>query len=307
MRKHTCSFILSLVLAFSLLPNMTGFAFSDTDHDPGKSSIRSLQEQGIVNGVEDGQFQPQSALTYAQAVHLMVKGFGLNLDRFRFAQQPQASDYFTAVADDAWYAPSFVSAYHNGLSLSGDLDPEALMTREQYAELLCQAIQTKGPYAFIQMFVLIGDEASVDTAYMGSIQTLLIAKIAKLDQDQNFLPKQNISRSEAAVWLNEALKFVAEQKLISENLQKEPVEEPIRVTMVKISEQVNEVVLTRGEKPSPGYGISVDSITFSGNTAVIRYSLHDPLPGRMYPAMVVDVKTSTFVGSQYEIETEHNR
>lgn len=292
------------VLLICLVVPSSALAFTDIEKDPGQASILSLQKLGVISGVDNGRFAPQDNLTYAQAVQLMVKGFDLNLDRFRFMKEPKASDYFTGADDNAWYAQALIAGHLNGLPLPADLDPDAKVTREQFADLLCQAMLTKGPYAFIEIYMLIGDEASVDPAYMGSIQTLLIAKIAKLDEQQLFQPKNRLTRSQAAVWLDNAIQFVKSHPETGSNPSAEPTNETITVTTRSVSASLNEVILTRGERPNPGYGISVDTITFSGDKAIIGYSLHNPVPGRMYPAMVVEVKTTTYVDSRYTIETE---
>jgi hypothetical protein len=297
MKRKPWSFIMMLTLVFTLLASSSALAFADLEGDPGEASIQALKDQGIISGLEDGSFAPKAPLSYAQAVTLMVDGFGLSLDRFRFIKQPEASDYFSQVPNGAWYAEKFIIAQLNGLPIPKDVNPEALVTREQYADLLSQAMLTQGQYAFITIYILLGDESDVDAAYMNSIQTLLISKIAKLDQNQNFLPKKNITRSDAAIWLHQAMTFVKEQEA------NKPAE-TIDVSVKAVHADVNEVSLIRGEKPSPGYGISIESIAFTDKKAILRYRLYEPLPGHMYPAMVVEVKAATYVPSQYEIEIE---
>lgn len=306
MRRIHWKWMLSFALVLGLLAgSASAAAFSDIEGDPGQASIEALLRQGIVSGISKDEFAPRASLTYAQAVHLMVKGFNLNLDDSRFVTESQASDYFLHVPNDAWYANAFITAHLNGLPLPKDVEPTAIITKEQYADLLAGALLTQGEYAFIQIFILIGDGDDVNPAYMQSVQTLLIAKIAELDGEQLFYPRQNVTRSEAAIWLHKALNFVEEHEN-GENGTEEPQQpkEEIEVSVEAVTGEVNKVILNRVEKPSYGYGISVDSIVFSGETALIRYQLHEPLPDHMYPAVVVEVKTETYVPSQYKVEIE---
>lgn len=296
-------YMLPLILALSLFTSSLALGFQDIEADPGQASIQALKDQGILSGVDSQVFAPKTALTYAQAVHLMVKSFGLNLDQINFVKEPQAKDFFTGIPNDAWYAQDFIIAHMNGITLAKDVDPNAAMTKEQYAELLCQALLTKGDYAFIQIFILLGDEDQVDPGFMQSIQTLLIAKIAGLDKEQNFNPKRSITRSEGAVWLHQALLFVKKQEELSNNPPQEA-EEKIDVVVEAVNNEVNKVTLVRSERFSMGYGISVDSIAYQDQKAVIQYRLHEPLPDHMYPAIVVEVKMVTYVPSQYEVEIQ---
>jgi hypothetical protein len=197
--------ILTLVLTLSL--STAAMAFSDMKEGPANVKITELQKLGIVKGVGGDLFAPNENMTYAQAVQIIVKGLGLNIDHMRFIKKPEASDSFDNVPNDAWYADAFIVATLNGLPLSRNIDPEHPITREVFANLLAQAMWIKGDFAFIEMWISIQDESDIDKGSMGNIQKLLIAHIAKLDDHQRFLPKQPISRGEAAVMLYDARTF----------------------------------------------------------------------------------------------------
>lgn len=300
--KNKWSFILILMMVFTLAAGSSAFAFADIQGDPGQASIQALKDQGLISGVDGERFDPSAAMSYSQAVHVLVKSFGLNLDRFRFIKEPLASDYYTAVSNDAWYAQDFIVAQLNGLPVPKDVKPDAPVTREQYAELLCKAMLTKGDFAFIDVFVLIGDESEVDESCMSSVQTLLIAKIAKLEQDQKFLPKKAVTRSEAAIWLYQALLFV----------NAHPTGEPgqhdkITVTIEQVNADVSRVILSRGQKPNPGYSIRINSIEFMDKTALIHYRLSDPDPDKMYPAVMVEAEDSVYIPSGLQVKTTQDK
>jgi uncharacterized membrane protein YbhN (UPF0104 family) len=70
-------------------------------------------------------------INYAQGVQLIVNAFGYNLDLMRFMKLPAASNFFSNIPNDSWFADAFVRAHFNGVDISKDVNPIAVMTREQ--------------------------------------------------------------------------------------------------------------------------------------------------------------------------------
>lgn len=299
-----------LVLFMTFMLSVAAFggtarALSDLDNIAGKDKILSLQQRGIVDGIDDEHFQPQSDISYAQAVHMIVKGLRLNIDHLQFVKEPQASDYFTKIPDDAWYARSYVIAHLNGLPLPKDVTPDASMTREQYADLLMQAVMTKGDYAFIELYVTMADEQDVDKAYMNSIQKLLIAHIASLDQERKFYPKKAMTRADAAVWLYNAIEFVERMsggvKPPADNPDQPQQDDQVTMQVEKITDEVNKVTLSWGKKPNSGYRIEILAIDFDDTgTAHIVYDLKYPEPDKNYSTVITEPKAVTYVSAKYK-------
>lgn len=235
-------------------------------------------------------------LSVADAVTLIVDRFDLGID----VENPKkASEIFANVEDDAPYADDMVTAYYNGLPLPEDVDPEALVTKEYFAHLLFSAILTKGDYAFIEIFLLIEDEDDIDPEYMNSIQKLLIADIMALDKKGNFHPKNTVRKYEAERAIDKAIRFIE----TTEPIQPEPdpgrPDPQVTMTTEPVTDEVVRVILSRGEQPHPGYGISIDRIEFRDQTALIYYTLHEPDPDKMYPMVIVEPKAVTYVSSEY--------
>jgi len=307
-----------------LLSGSVAFAFSDTKGDPAEAKINALQKEGILNGTNGGKFAPQDMLTYDQGVHLLVKGLDLNIDNIRFIKEPKASDYFKKVQDNAWYAKDFIIGQFN-LGLPQDVDPKGAITREQFAMLLGNAINQKGVFPTIMLYNILADEASVDPEASGSIQFLLNTKIASLNAKNEFRPKADITRSEAADMLYEARAFVARNSGSETRPSAGPGTEPsaqpgsgtsvgnegngdvdqeATVQIDKVSDEVNKVTLTV-QVPHPGYGVVITGIDFpGGNKAVIRYLVTGPKPGMFYPMVITNVKASTYVSSEYAVTAE---
>ncbi|MBC8080987.1 MAG: S-layer homology domain-containing protein, partial [Gorillibacterium sp.] len=190
---------------------ISAYAFSDIGKDPAEKEIRALQQKGVVVGVGNNNYAPRAELTYAAGIQLIVKGLGLNINAHLTKKELKPSSFFSKVKDDVWYSRAFVIAQMNGLDLPKDIEPNKALTKEQFAHLLFQAVETTGDYAFTKQWIVIKDEENIDPAYMHSIQLLLIGGMAELQQDQNFNPKQTILRSEAAKLLFNAMAFVRER------------------------------------------------------------------------------------------------
>lgn len=295
--------IVSLALALSFGSLTSGaLAFSDLDKISGQEKIVDLQKRGIINGIDKKHFAPHKTMTTEQAVSLIVKGLDLNLNAFMFIKEPKASDSFTNIPDDAWYAKAFVIAHVHGLPLDRDIKPGAPITREHFVDLLMNAVYTKGEYAWINIFMNIEDDEKITEGRMQSVQHALIAKIAELDKKGNFRPQQPITRGEAAVMLHNAIEFVKQQ----EEHEQPPIEQPddpyvnekVDMSITAVNNDVQKVTLSWGEKPNPGYGLSIVGVDFVGeDTAVVKYQLRFPEPGQMYTQVIVYPEASVYVGS----------
>lgn len=280
-------------------------AFTDIDHDPHAAAIRQLEQSGIVGGSGSGQFKPQEKLIYAEAVSLVVKAFGFNLDRLRFIREPLASQYFPGMNDKAWYASPFLAAAANGVQFPKDMSPGASVTREQFADLVAQGIHHSGDYSFTQQAVVFKDESAVAEPYRASVQMLLKLGIAKLDDGKEFKPKTAATRSEAAAWINGGVTFVDKMNEDNGSVQNpapsvSPLQE-LALTASKLSDKVQEVKVT-AQAPNPGYGLVITGIEFSGTKAILSVEVVPPKPGQMNPQVITEVSAVTYIGSSYTPE-----
>ncbi len=304
MRK-ICKWALALTMTLTLTFSSSAFAFQDTKGLPEEAKILSLKEAGVIGGIDKNTFAPRGQMTFAQGIHMIVKGLDLGIDNLKFVQKPKASDYFTNVPDKSWYASSFVIAQLNGLNIPKNVDPNKPMTREQFAHYLFGALMTTGDYAFIEIWIQIADGKNVASEYMNSIQKLLVAKIASLDGKGNFRPKDIVTRAEAAVMVHDARKFVKSHK--EQKPEQPDVDKDVSMQVDKVTDEVNKVTLTWGEKPNAGYRITVDRIEFhEDGKAVVYYSLHTPIPGHMYAQVITTPKAEAFVSAKYTPEIKRS-
>ncbi|MEC0227172.1 S-layer homology domain-containing protein [Paenibacillus alba] len=295
--KKIATLTVTTLLASSLTFG-TAFAFSDVEAGQAEA-VKALQERGVVSGFDNEHFVPKGKISYAQTVQMIVKGLNLNLDTIRFIKQPLASDTYTNIPNDAWYADAFIIAHYNGLEIPKDVNPNATITREQFGDLLVRALEKKGNFPLIKMFIEIKDADQINVDYQGALQRLLLYKITKLDQDGKFNPKAEVTRGEAANWLYQAT------KVMDAHAQAPVPAEEISVKIDKVNDDVNKITLSRGDKPNPGYTIEITGIQFKDDgQAVITYTLHDPKPDMMYAEVITEAKAETYVSSKFKATAE---
>ncbi|MBP3964300.1 S-layer homology domain-containing protein [Paenibacillus lignilyticus] len=293
--------LFTMMLLLFLSASQSVWAFSDIKNDPNEAKIAELQKMGILSGSgKNDVFQPKGKLTYAAGITMIVKGLGLNIDNIRFIKEPKVTDSFPKMKDDAWYANSFIIASLNGLEIPRDTDPSALMTREQFAHHLMKGILRQGDFAFIDLYVVMKDEADVEQTYMDSIQKLLILKIAQLDKEQKFSPKSAVTRSDAAGWLHGAIQFVKNTPPVP------PVEEPVpfplydlQLSSKAVNSEITEVTVS-AQAPNPGYGLRISSISFEGDQAIIHVEPIYPDKDKFYAQVITNVKAVTYIASGFK-------
>lgn len=309
-----------LIIVLAALVVLSGTAFGTTATPVRNHADSDLNRQLVEWGlIEDGEsFDDEKELTYADAVPLLVKSFQLSLARFQFIKAPLASDYFTNVPDDAPYSEDFVIASVNGLDLPRDLEPDALISKEEFTHSLFQAVSTTGDYAFIQIYLMIADEDEVNPEYMNSIQKALIAKFTELDESNKFYPKSNISQGEAVDMVIKALAFIAERqddagmplpdKLPGGDtpVSNDGLNDTSELTYEEtaVNEEVKKVTVSWGEKPNSGYRLTIEKIGFADGKATVYVQRHYPEKGKMYLQVITTPTAETFVGSEYEVVLE---
>lgn len=290
MKKLAAVTLTSLLI--SSLTFSSVFAFSDLEEGQSEAIV-ALKNRGIVSGIDSEHYVPKGKISYAQSVQMIVKGLNLNMDKIRFIKQPLASDTYANVPNDAWYADAFIIAHYNGLEIPKDVNPNATISREQFGDLLVRAMETKGNFPLVKMFIVIKDEDQININYQGTLQRLLLYKITQLDQDGKFNPKTELTRGEAANWVYQAIQFV------ESHAQNQAPASEVSVKVEKVNDEVNKVTLSK-EMPNPGYGITIQGIEFQNDgQAVIRYTIQKPKPGMMYPQVITVAKAETFVSSKY--------
>ncbi|MBE1445682.1 S-layer homology domain-containing protein [Paenibacillus sp. OAS669] len=110
-------------------------SFDDVASHWSKADVELLANKLVVDGATDTAFQPDRNITRAEFAALVVRSLGLST--------VTASNYFTDVKSDAWYASTVATAAKAGI-IDGYEDntfrPDAQITREELAAMVIRAM-----------------------------------------------------------------------------------------------------------------------------------------------------------------------
>ncbi len=181
--KKILAMALALVMSLSLVTVANATDFTDDADISYKEAVDVMSAIGVINGYEDGSFQPEGTLTREEAAKLictMLLGSGAD-------QLGTTSSSFTDVSASRWSAPFIEYCVQTGIiSGNGDgtFDPTGELTGHAFAKML---------------LVALGYDASRE-GYTGAGWTINVASdatAAGIDLDGLAL-SANITREEAA-------------------------------------------------------------------------------------------------------------
>lgn len=176
-----------------------------SDSDWHTEAIEYVKEIGLMEGVGDGNFQPDQQLTRAQIVAIL----------HRLAGSPDVGylGCFQDVSTDAWYSHPVAWAYEKGIihGTSGTtFSPSSKITREQLAVIIYNYLQSEG--------IELEDAENArwrmkdcwSVSYYAEDGVVMVCESGLMNPDQqcNFNPQSGVTRADAAVVfmrLNKAL------------------------------------------------------------------------------------------------------
>ena len=158
--------------------------------------VRWAVENGIFQGVGNGLFAPEQALTRGQLVTVL----------YRMAGSPElkAEANFRDVAADSYYAKAVAWANENGIVLGmgdGTFDPDSAVTREQMVTIFFRYAKFCGVKTEAGTLNAFRDAASVSDYAREAMGWAVKAGLVKGD-GQDLMPKATASRAQAAAILH---------------------------------------------------------------------------------------------------------
>lgn len=213
---------LTLLMVFIMLAMAGTGAAQNTPGDFGdiqghwaEADIQLISGLKLMNGTgmtEQGVrlFSPDGILTRGELAVVLQRTFQLDYDQLRFVQEPVASDYYSDVDNQAWYANGVVMcAINNIFSTSGSFDPDRPVTRLETAQAIYRCFNAKGiSVLMIMLYPVFNDTGSLSQEEMNAVIFINNTGIMK-SENNLFKPQDSVTRAEVASILSRCVKLLA--------------------------------------------------------------------------------------------------
>ena len=158
----------------------------------GYEAISYLAKRGVVNGIADGVFAPDSFLTREQAVKIILLGLGIEVN------EGVNESEFTDAVSGAWYVPYIKSAYNEGIVRGiseSEFGVERQITRQELATIIYRAVQTAQLPLDGDMQISFADRGNISDWAQEGVSELSAAGIIN-GREGCFYPNDNATRAE---------------------------------------------------------------------------------------------------------------
>ncbi len=165
-------------------------------------SISVLYEKGIINGINEYEFNPNGAVKREEFVTMLVKAIELD--------ELESFTKFIDVSPNEWYAKYINMAYQNGL-IKGISETQfgvsLNITRQDMAVMLYNAMRLKSD---MKQHIMADFSDMNSISEYAKIPVIVLAerKIVNGTGDSMFSPYNNATRAEAAVIIERALAYL---------------------------------------------------------------------------------------------------
>ena len=167
--------------------------FKDIDNSWAKYDIIKLYLKGMVSGYSDNTFRPNSNITIAEFLKIVLKPY---------------MDDSNVLIENTWWESSYYYALDNGIITEELFPKESLfenITREEMAYIFVRIdeILNNSDKIEVPMDFSIIDESEISECFKESVyQCYLKGFMTGIDLECTFSPKSNATRAQVAVILN---------------------------------------------------------------------------------------------------------
>ncbi len=187
--------------------------FNDTPPDGWYyNDIRELNARGVINGYEDKTFKPNSNISRAEFLTMILKAFNENYSETYYAGTASS---FTDVSQDDWFANAVAKGTNDGLIKGYDdnsFHPNSPISRAEAVSILHKAIKFRfGEDVKLSRRSDTGNFSDVNYNdwYYNDVLSLYDYSIIDGEKDSyNFFPNRNLNRAEASKIINKTLEAV---------------------------------------------------------------------------------------------------
>ena len=186
--------------------------FADTTNLWMDSAVKYMGARGIVNGVGDGNFAPQTTITRAHFVTMLMRA--LDITDIASTREVPVTDY-----DDVpdWAREHVITAKALGLTIAdadGKFNPNAPILRQEMFYMAYEAMEACGmlPEVFTAQWVVFADWDDVKPEYATAIQNLAKMGLVNGNADGTLNPNGQSTRAEGAQFFYNILQYDAKQQ-----------------------------------------------------------------------------------------------
>ncbi len=166
--------------------------FGDLDENHwAYEPVAYLAEKGILNGMGDGSFAPDSAVTREQFVKIIVEAFNV---------EGVTTNAFTDVEKGRWSEKYILAAFENGIAGgmgNGIFAPEKPVTRQDAAVMLKRVCDKYG-IELTNTEKAFSDDDKIASYAKDSVKALSGAGVINGFEDGTFRPENTLTRAQAA-------------------------------------------------------------------------------------------------------------
>ncbi len=206
--KKFITALLSIGLSVAMAPSAFAKDFKDTTKHWAKTYISTMSDQNIITGYDDGTFKPDSTITNAEFLTMLVKSYNT-----------LSSDYGmpSTTVPHEWHYPYITKATQKGFITIHQYDGKENknMTRADMALAISNALSaTPTPTdtnAILQRFTDYKAISELQQPYREAIAKVASVSIITGDQNKNFNPKNTATRAEAATMLTKFMTYYPTQ------------------------------------------------------------------------------------------------
>ncbi|MDF2520526.1 MAG: S-layer protein [Clostridia bacterium] len=178
--------------------------FDDVNTQWAIDSIEVLAARNIMNGKSENRFDPKANITRAEVAVLITRV--LHLDA------KAAAGKFSDVPTNKWYAEEVEAAAQAGIIDGvggGKFAPEAQITREQIAVMICRALEYKQGKTSAAPALTFTDAADISEYAKNAVAIASSENIVK-GSGSRFNPKDKATREQVAVMIYRLLEAMGE-------------------------------------------------------------------------------------------------
>lgn len=169
--------------------------FNDTKNHWAKDYIKELYLKGIVTGIDEKEYEPDSSISRAQFVTMIV--------RLKGGQLYDYVDSYNDVSKDDWFATYVQTALNDGIiTIDENFRPNDNITREEAAKILSYFVKKA------EKEVTFNDSEKIADWAKEFVEIVASQGIFEGDENGNFNPQKNMTRAEAATVVSRLLQMI---------------------------------------------------------------------------------------------------